>query len=165
MENHNKFKQKKDKNNYHNNVKLLQDKQQFVSDLLIQVLTAVHCTIRCRNLSKQPEKLMAAINLLPISMTHVRKQLTVPQLLQLLLSSHNDRQNNMCVCRVCVFSAVLDYDAKFCVPAAPTALFSPLPCCLGDGGDGGGGSRRRRLLQQQPDMILCVNDGCVYADI
>ena len=46
----------------------------------------------------------------------------------------------VCVCRVCVFSAVLDYDAKFCVPAAPTALFSPLPCCLqGDGADGGGG--------------------------
>ena len=66
----------------------------------------------------------------------------------------------VCVCRVCVFSAVLDYDAKFCVPAAPTALFSPLPCCLGDGGAGGGG-----LLLQQPDMILCVNDGCVYADI
>ena len=68
----------------------------------------------------------------------------------------------ICVCAGCVcflqFS-IMTQNSAYRLPNSPVFAVALLPAgrwCR---------RRRRRLLQQQPDMILCVNDGCVYADI
>ena len=66
----------------------------------------------------------------------------------------------VCVQGVCVFcsSRLWRKILRTGCPNSPVFAVALLPA-------GRWCRRRRRLLQQQPDMILCVNDGCVYADI
>ena len=71
---------------------------------------------------------------------------------------------------MCVFSALLDYDANFCVKIAahqPCFRCCHSACLAGLGLCSGQQAvwQRAAWLLQQPDMILCVNDVCVYADI